>query len=258
MDQTPEREELLIDFSQVVKGIWHRRKLMAAAMIAACLLGILYGFFSYEKAEEKQRAYVYFYVGNIDYLIEEAPYLDSAESTMAAYIANTYSAVLSLPSTLQTIIDEGELSYTCDELREMLTTAQTQSTRIYQVNAYSEDPDEAVKIAGIISRVLPVKMEQIVGGTDTRVIGEPVLEEKTEKTSAGMVKRAALFGAAAALAGLVLACGLIAVKEIFNNAVYDERYLRRAFPQVPVMGAIPDLKKTGGSYADALRKEAGR
>ena len=258
MDQTPEREELLVDFSQVVKGIWQRRKIIAAVMIAACLLGLLYGFFSRDISKEESRVYMYFYIGNVDYLVNDSPYLDTSEVALSNYIVDTYTAVLSMPHTLQMIIDKGALPYTPEKLRTMIMTSQTKSTRIYQISVYSPDLEEAFKIARVIAEILPAQIEQIVGGTDTRLIGEPMRDEEYTIENRGWKKRSAVFGIAAALVSFVLAGGAVALKEIFNNEVYDERYLRRAFPEVPVIGAIPDMRKTGGSYADALRKEAGR
>ena len=202
--------------------------------------------------------YMYFYIGNADYLVKDSPYLDTSEVAISSYIADTYGAILAMPHTLQMIIDKGALPYTPEKLRTMIMTMQTKTTRIYQISVYSQNLEEALKIARIIAEILPAQIEQIVGRTDTRLIGEPMQDEAYSIKNHGWKKRAAIFGAAAALAGFVLAAGAVVIKEIFNNAIYDERYLRRAYPAVPVIGAIPDLKKTGGSYADALRKEAGR
>jgi|GEM_PF-5866557 len=254
---TPEREEFEVDLIQVIKGVWSQKRLLAAAMLAMCVLGLLWGFISREAPQQEWRvAYVQFYVGNNSDIRRE-DYINATEAQMASYITSTYNAVLKSPTTLQMIIDEGDLPYTIQELSPNITTSTSNSTRIYRVNAYSYDPEEAMDIASIIAEVLPRRMEQVVPGSVTRLIDPPTLrEEKAKKTET--LKPILRLGAIAAAGGLILAAGFVAVKEAINGEIYDGAYLRRNFSGVPLLGSVPDLTKTGGSYDSKHRKGAGR
>ena len=51
------------------------------------------------------------------------------------------------------------------------------------------------------------------------------------------------------LLGLVLSCGFITVRELFDDRVQDEDYLLQRYADIPVLAVIPDLNQTKhGSY----------
>ena len=46
------------------------------------------------------------------------------------------------------------------------------------------------------------------------------------------------------LLGLVLSCGFITVRELFDDRVQDEDYLLQRYADIPVLAVIPDLNQT--------------
>ena len=91
--------------------------------------------------------------------------------------------------------------------------------------------------------VLPGRIADIIDGSSARVVDTAVAP--SGKASPSYTRYTAL----GMLLGLVLSCGFITVRELFDDRVQDEDYLLQRYADIPVLAVIPDLNQTKhGSY----------
>ena len=251
MDLTPEREELEVDFVQVIIGLWKRKWLIAAVTAACCLLGLAWGLM-YRGDDTKTDKYissVTFYVGSAD-LEDQSGSPDSDEQSRAQYVTDMFKAVLGTPSALSRIAEASGLSLTGKEVAGMITIAENpEPIRLSRVIVRANDPETAVKIAQAAAEVMPGRMEEVDAGFAVKVVDaptRPAAPDTSGRSRMSTSRRMLYLGDA----GFVLSCLWTAALEIVNGRVYRERWLRRNYAAVPVLGVIPNLKKTGGSYDD--------
>jgi len=102
-------------------------------------------------------------------------------------------------------------------------------------------------------KVLPNKIAQIVDGSSVRTVDLAVVPDAPCSPSK---KNYTILGA---MAGLLISCGIVVIRELFNEQIMGEDELLQAYG-LPILAAIPDLlsarsEKGYGSYYAAASKK---
>lgn len=234
-----EYDETEIDLLQLAKSLIKHWWVIALASVLAAAIAFSYTYFMVTPLYESSAS---FYVNSKDISIGSASLsISSSEISAAKSLVDTYVIILTSRTTLNEVIKSAELDYTYSELKSMISAASVNSTEIFEVTVTSPDPEEAEKIVNTIAIVLPEKVADIVDGTSVRIVDYGVVP--TERSSPSYVKNTAI----GFVLGFVLSCGVIIVRDLFDDIVRSEDYLIQTYPDLPLLAVIPDLDASGKS-----------
>ena len=166
-------DEIEIDLLKLAQVLLHRAKfiIVCTLLVAAAAFGITYYLIT-----PLYTSTALMYVNNSSFSVGSTSFsISSAELTAAKSLVDTYGVILKSRNTLEDVIRRDSLTYTYEELYEMIETEAVNSTEIFQVSVTSPDPAEAESIANTIAEVLPEKISAIVDGSDVRIVDYAVI-----------------------------------------------------------------------------------
>ena len=238
MDPIKEREDMEIDLLQLAKALLKRIWAVILVTVLAGAAGLLISMFA---LTPKYTSSVQIYVNNAADK-NNSTYITTTEISAAKSLVDTYVVILKSRTTLEEIRDASGLGYSTGELSGMITAAAQNGTQIFRVSVTSPSPQESRLLANTVAAVLPERISEVVDGSSVRILDYAQLP--TRPSSPNIVKNTAL----AALAGFVLICAILIIRELTDTVIHDETYLLSHYPGVPILGSIPDL--TGSARDD--------
>jgi len=248
---TEKKDDAEIDLLRLAKALWHHAWTIVLTMI---LCGAAAFFYTYLLVTPLYKSSALMYVNNSSITVGSTS-VSLSDLSASKTLVDTYIVILETRLTLNEVIEQAELSYSYDDLREMITAAPVNSTEIFEITVTSPDPAEAERIANTIVKILPEKISEIVEGSSVRTVDFAV--QPTQKSSPSITTNVAL----GLIVGMVLSCSGIVLRELLDEQIWDEEYLTRTY-DLPVLAVIPDLLKSSESskygysgYYAAARKE---
>lgn len=234
MEQNQNKDDYIeIDLLRVLQTMWHR----AWAII---LVMLLCGGAAFSVAKflitPTYKASALMYVNNSSISVGSTS-INLSDLSASKSLVDTYIIILKTRLTLEEVIDQANLSYTYEELYEMVDAAAVNSTEIFEITVVSVDPVEAKNIANTIVDVLPDKISEIIDGSSVRAVDFAVVPNKKDAPS--ITKYTAL----GLLLGFLLSCGMIVLAVMFDDQIHDEDYLTDTY-KLPVLAMIPELYKS--------------
>ena len=244
-------EYMEIDLLRLVRALWHRAWAIVLAML---LCGAAAFSYTYFLVTPLYKSSALMYVNNSSITVGSTS-VSLSDLTASQTLVDTYIVILKTRLTLNDVIEQAELNYTYEDLRDMISASPVDSTEIFEITVTSPYPAEAEKIANTIVKVLPEKISEIMDGSSVRTVDFAV--RTTMKSSPSITKNVAL----GLIVGMILSCGIIVLLELLDEQIRDEEYLTQTY-ELPVLAAVPDLLKSGeaskygyGSYYAAAGKE---
>lgn len=231
-------EELEIDLLKLVNALWRKAWAIVLAMAVFGGAALAYTLI-FVTPLYKAQALMYVNSSNISVGGAKVS-ISQGELTAAQSLIKTYAVILNTRTTLDDVIEQSGVSYTFEELTEMISAESVNSTEVFSIEVTSPDPKEAELLANTIAQILPEKIASIVEGSSARIVDYAV--EPAEKDSPSLKKNTAI----GALLGFVLACGIIVVMELMDEQIHDSDYLIQTY-DIPVLAVIPDLLSTKSS-----------
>ena len=181
------------------------------------------------------------YVNNSSFSVGGTSFsISASELTAAQGLVDTYIVILNSRSTIHEVIKEAGVSYSYEELCNMIDAEPINETEIFQITVTSEDPAEAEKIANTIAMVLPGKIAEIVDGSSVRVVEYAIVPMRRASPS---YSKSVVFGG---LVGTVLSASVILICELLDDKLRTEEFLSRAYPDIPLLSVIPDARDNSG------------
>ena len=236
-EQAIDKEFLELDVLQMFRALWKRMWLLLLSMI---VFGAAMFWYSSFIIPPKYVARAMLYVNNSSISVGGAQISISSQDIIAAKsLVNTYVVILKSRNVLQDVIEETGVDYSYSQLKAMISAEAVESTEVFEVCVKSTDPAEAKLIADAICRLLPEKVEDVVDGSSVRIVDRAV--KPASKSSPSVTK----FTAIGMLIGLVVSVIFVIVLELFDQYIRSEDYLLQTFPDIPVLGVIPDLDSSG-------------
>lgn len=235
------KDYMEIDLLQLAKALWHRAWAILLAMLVCGAAG--FGYATY-LVTPLYRAETMMYVNNSSFSVGSTSFsISSSELTAAQSLVETYIVILNTRTTLEDVIADAELEYSYEELLEMIDAHAVNNTEVFSITVTSESPQEAELIANTIARILPDKISSIVEGSSVRVVDYAVIPSHKYSPS---ISRYTMLGA---LLGIVISCGYIVLRELFDDQIRDEDFLMQTY-NLPVLATIPELlsSKGGSGY----------
>ena len=177
-----------------------------------------------------------FYVNNNNLNIGSASFsISSSDISASQSLVDTYIVILKTRNTLETVIEKSNLKQSYGQLSSMISASSVNSTEIFKVTVTSTNPMEAFTIANGIAEVLPDKIAEIVTGSGAKVVDYAVVNGS--KVSPSVTRYTAL----GLIAGVVLACAIIVLRDLFDDTIRDDNYLLTNYDEIPTLAVIPNL-----------------
>jgi len=247
-NQKDTRDYYTIDLLHIVKSLWKRAWLIAAAGVIAAVVGFCVSAFM---IKPEYSSTIMLYVNNSSFSLGNTSFsISSSEITAAQSLVKTYGVILNNRTTLERVIEKAEVPYTYRELAGRITSSTANGTEIMRVTVTTRDPYEAAKIANCIAEVLPVRISEIIDGASMEVVDAavPVLQ----KVSPSITRYTAI----GLILGVLLSAAVLAVLAMLDDTIHDEEYILRTY-DYPILAKVPDLLSSGdkkyGYYAQKHR-----
>ena len=242
------KDELEIDLGKIVRSVVERAWLVAiSALLCAVLTLAGTVFFITPKYESSAM----FYVNNSKLSLGDASVsISSGDLSTSRNLVDSYIVILNTRQTLVDVMDYAGVSYTYEDIQEMIVAESVNETEIFQVTVTSSDPQEAERIASAIAYILPKRIGTIIDGTTARVADAAIVASKPSSPS---YTKNTVIGF---LLGFVLAVGGIALREIFDITIREEEDIIQSCKH-PILAAVPDMAAPGkgGAYYGSSRNK---
>ena len=171
---------------------------------------------------------------------EKVDVISGSNLSASQQLVNTYVNIIKSDTVLSKVIEIGQLSYTPDDIRDMMTTSQVDDTEIFEVHITHEDPEMAAHIANVVATVAPGEIESFVEGSSTKVIDYAKVPEV--RYSPSYSKNTVLGG----VVGCALALAYVTLRFLMDVRIKDEDDLNQLF-DYPILGQVPAFDKIDSS-----------
>ena len=181
--------------------------------------------------------------------------VSSSDISTSKILVNTYIVVLQSDSVLGQVVDTiseyqgkegfeylGTEPYTTGQLRQMISAGSINSTESFSVTVTAHDPYQAKFINDAILYFLPDEIIRVVKAGAVEIIDKDSIP--TKPSSPSIMKNTVLGG----FVGGVLTAAIIVVMSLFDNLIHTEEDLQSEFPDINVIGVIPDYKSDSRKY----------
>lgn len=247
------KDYMEIDLLHLMKALWRRAWAIVLAML---LFGGAAFAYTYYLVTPLYQASALMYVNNSSITVGSTS-VSLSDLSASKTLVDTYIVILKTRLTLNEVIEQAELDYSYEDLRDMISASPVNSTEIFEITVTSPSPAEAEHVANTIVRVLPEKISEIMDGSSVRTVDYAV--QPTQKSSPSFTRNVAL----GLVVGMVLSCGVIILRDLLDEQIRNEEYLAQTYG-LPILAAVPDLLKSGesskygyGGYYAAARKGKG-
>ncbi len=221
-----------LNLIQLLPALWHRLWAIVLAAVVCASATFCYASFAVTPLYEAEAL---LYVNNSSFSLSNTSFsISTSELSAAQSLVDTYIVILKTRTTLNKVIEEADLDYSYDELKNMLSAEPVNNTEIFKVKVKSPKPAEAEKIANTIAYVLPQTIFDVVDGSDVRIVDYAVVPAK--KASPNIT----LFTAIGILIGIAVAALIIIIQEMLDTLIHNEDYLLETY-DLPVLAVIPNL-----------------
>lgn len=232
MRQQNNDEVYEIDLLRLLGVLWQHVVIIALTVVIAGTMGYCYARYM---VTPTYQARTLMYVNNSSLSLGGTSVTFSmSEFNSARSLISIYSVILKTRTTLNAVIQRGNLDYSYNQLAGMISAGSVNDTPVFAITVTSTDPEEAARIANLIADVLPDKIMDVMDGGHVSVVDRAVVPTGRIAPSHS---RYAMIGA---LIGLVASCGVVLLVDMLDDVIRDEDYLMQRF-EIPVLGTIPDL-----------------
>ena len=253
-------EEDTIDLLELAKALW--KNILAIALVAVIFGSAAFGCTAF-LIEPKYQATASLYVNNSSFSLGNTSFsISNAELSASNSLVSVYIYILNSRTTMEDVIKEANLTYTPEELSEMVSAKGINSTGAFEVTVTSTSPSEAELIANTIAKLLPDRIAEIVDGSSVRIVDYAIIP--SHRSGPSMVKNTAI----GILAGGFLAGAVVTIRFLMDDKsklmIKSADELREMYPDIPVLAMIPDMrvseKKNGyySSYYGQAGKKGGQ
>ena len=178
------------------------------------------------------KAEVTVYVSNSNAGQQQSDYITGSNLTASQQLVSTYINIIRSNTVLEKVAASTNMDITADEIRDMMSTEQVDSTEFFNVYITHPDPETAAYIANIIAEVAPDEIAGFIEGSSTKIVDYAQVPEKPSSPS---LTKNTLIGV---LLGLVLSVAFLTIRDLMDVRVKNEEDLSE-ISNLPVLGRIP-------------------
>lgn len=246
-----------IDIIALLRVFW--KNILIIALVAILFGSAAFGYTAF-LVEPEYQATASMYVNNSTFNLGATSFsVSSSDLSASTSLVSVYLYILESRTTLEEVIQAADLSYTPDELKDMISTNSVSKTGAFEVTVTSTNPAEVELIANSIAQVLPERIAEIVDGTSVRIVDYAIIP--SQRSGPSILKNTAL----GILIGGILSAVIVAVKYLLDDTsrvmIQSVDDLRAMYPDIMVLATIPDMRlsdKKNGYYSNYYATEEPR
>lgn len=235
------------DLVHIARLLWRKVWIIIASGLIAGFLGFILSAFV---LTPQYSASIMLYVNNSTISIGGDFGFSASDLTAAQSLVKTYIVMLQNRTTLEKVIEKAEVDYTYEELEDMISASSVNDTEVFRITVTGDHPYEVAKIANTIAEVLPRRVEEIIDGSNMRVVDSAIAD--TDKVFPSITG----FTALGMLLGVILSVVVLSLIAIADDTIRDEEYILQNY-DYPILAKIPDLVNSGSgkSYGYYYKKK---
>jgi len=192
---------------------------------------------------ETYTASVQFYVNTQETQTQK---IDLNELNYAQKVVNTYINFLKTKVFYTRILEETQLPYSVDRLKECIKINVINNTEIFQVSATTYSPMDSYRIVEAIQAIAPDFIKSIKNTTEISVVDPVVMPN--EPSGPNVLVNTAIGG----MLGFIFSILLVFIWEMIDVNVKNEEELKQRYNK-PILGTIPNYQDNA-LVKDKLRK----
>ncbi|MCD8331945.1 MAG: Wzz/FepE/Etk N-terminal domain-containing protein [Oscillospiraceae bacterium] len=158
-ERNPDTQDIEIDLSRLLRTLLRRWWVLLSATVCGGLLLFSIAFFI---LTPRYTATATMYVMNST---SSGSSVTNSDLTASQSLVDTYIAILKTRTTLEQAIEATGVSYTYEELSDMVSADAVNSTELFEISVTSTDPEEAAALTNALAELLPDRFTELVGGT---------------------------------------------------------------------------------------------
>ena len=231
-------DEDTIDLLELARALW--KNILIIALVAVLVGAAAFGCTAF-LIEPEYQATASLYVNNSSFSLGATNFsISTAELSASNSLVSVYIYILNSRTTMEDVIKEANLTYTPEDLSEMVSAKGINSTGAFEVTVTSTSPSEAELIANTIAKLLPDRIAEIVDGSSVRIVDYAIIP--SHRSGPSMVKNTAM----GILAGGFLAGAVVTIRFLTDDKsklmIKSADELREMYPDIPVLAMIPDMR----------------
>lgn len=227
---TSRPDELEIDLSQLFYILWNNVVWILLAAVLCADIG--YGIATFVKTP--------IYTASADMLVNnrqnttsgDTSTVTSSDLNASSSLVSTYSIILKSHTVLEEVINTLGLDYSYSELANMVSVSTVNDTQVMRVTVKNADPQVAMDIVAQIVSIAPAVIVDKAEVGSVKTVDQPWSSGRPVSPN----KKRYIF--AFAIAGALLMCMFLILRELMNNTFKTEADITRELG-LPILGVIP-------------------
>ncbi len=259
MSYTQEKDEYSIDLAALAKALW--KNVLVIALVAVLVGSAAFAVSAFAMEPEYQ-ATASLYVNNSTFSLGSTNFSVSTSDLNASNsLVSVYLYILKSRTTMEEVIQSANLTYTPQELGEMVVAKGVSSTGAFEVTVTSANPLEVELIANTIAKILPDRIAEIVDGSSVRIVDYAIIP--ASRSGPNIFRNTAI----GILAGALLCMAVIVAMNLLNDhsreMIQSADDLREMYPELMVLTMVPDMRMSDkygyySSYYGPSEKKGGK
>lgn len=127
---------------------------------------------------------------------------------------------------------------TAGQIKGMITAYQANQTELLYIKSTADDPRVAQLVTSVVTGVLQNEIPKMLGATSNKVMQKATFSPDPTGPN---VTQYTLLGV---MAGIAFACVLVLGALVLDNVIRTEDDLLEVYPEIPVLGIIPDINSS--------------
>ncbi len=223
-----QNEEVEIDLVHLATVVWHNIWIVIASAAVCAAVAFSISFFMITPLYE---ASTMVYINNSTSIGSLS--ISAADLTASKSLAQTFEVILTSHSVQDQIIEQAGVEYTREQIKNIVSSTDVNSTEILKITATTPDPEISARVADAATDAASKKMMEVVDGCSVRNIDYALVP--VEKASPN-IRNNTLIGV---FIGILLSVAFLVVMELMDSQIRTEAELRRIIGDIPVLGVIP-------------------
>ena len=220
-----EDAEFEIDLMEVLLRLLEKWKLIIAGALVCAVLMAMYSFIlATPMYEATSKLYV---------LNSSDSAINLSDLQIGSYLTSDYMEVFDTWEVNEMVRQNLNLSYTREELADMLTLTNPSNTRILNITVTSSDPQEAADIANEYADVAGQYISATMQTDQPSLLSEALTPDKPVSPKK---KRNVVLGF---LLGALLVCAGVIIQDLLDDKIKNEEDIKK-YVGLPTLSVVPD------------------
>ncbi len=218
-----------IDIQEIFKRLWNSRRFIITLTVIFMVIAAVY---SYVIQTPKYQSYTTIVLTKAENTADENTSVTQTDVTMNQKLVSTYSEIVRSKTVLSQVISNLQIAnLTESQLRSNVTVTAIEDTEVIKIMVSNENPEYAAKIANEIGKVFSEKIREMY-----KINNVYTLDEAEVSYTPYNIKHTKYI-AIAMILGIVVACGIIIVRGLFDTTVKSAEEIEQAL-KIPVIAQL--------------------